>query len=106
LPVPVAEGAQVKAPRPIVHRLFVDKDATLVGFVDPFVLLDLEMLHLDEQDIPIAGKVREFSELGLFVLLVVQRPAAKIVHHETSECGWQIGRPAGSFNMNGHVTDL
>jgi len=53
-----------------------------------------------------AGEVWEFPELGSFVLLVVQRPAAEMLDDKARESGWQIWRAAGSFNMNGHAASL
>lgn len=102
----VSELVEVDRPLPVVEGHLIRGHSALVGFGDSFILLSLEMLHLDEHEITIAGKVREFPELGLVVLFIIQRPAAKVMDDKMRESGGQIRWAAGSFDVNGHVTTL
>jgi hypothetical protein len=58
------------------------------------------MLHLDEHQIAVAGKVWEFPLSGFLILPVIEGSAAKMADDECLESGRQIGRAAGSFNVN------
>lgn len=102
----VAELVEIDPPPAIIEGHFIRGYPTFVGLIDPFVLHGFEMLHLDQHQVTIAGEVRELAEFSLFVLVIVQEPAAKMTDDKMRESGGQIGRAARSFNMNGHSATL
>jgi hypothetical protein len=95
--VPIAELAEIGSPDAVKKRLFIGAHPALKGLVDPFILLGLDMLYLNEHQIAVAGKVWEFPFSGFLILPVVEGSAAKMAGDECLKRAGRSGPPVRSM---------
>jgi hypothetical protein len=61
------------------------------------------VFHFDQNKVAEAGKIREFSQLCLFVFVIVQETTLKVLHQEVLEGRLQVWRSAAALNVHGQA---